>query len=145
MLPLKQEITTVMNNVHSIADEIPDKIYDKPRTVPYLHIEADKDHVTEQHGRYGEDENASFISKLVYLYEYRQESADAEGRYELVNSYYFSGLYPGTVLIKFKAASYLSLRRRISCATSEMCLLSSWSSLYSPAIHLHVFCSVSVL
>ncbi len=61
MLPSKQEITktTVMNKVHSIADEIPDKIYDKPRTVPYLHIEA-------------------------------------EGRYELVNKYYFSGLYPGT-------------------------------------------------
>ena len=38
-------------------------------------------------------------------------------------------LNPGTVLIKFKAASYLSLRRRISCSTSEMCLLSSsmWS------------------
>ncbi len=98
VLPSKQEITktTVMNKVHSIADEIPDKIYDKPRTVPYLHIEADEDHVAEQHGRYGEDENASFISKLVYLYEYRQESADAEGRYELVNKYYFSGLYPGT-------------------------------------------------
>ena len=98
VLPSKQEITktTVMNKVHSIADEIPDKIYDKPRSVPYLHIEADEDHVAEQHGRYGEDENASFISKLVYLYEYRQESANAEGRYELVNKYYFSGLYPGT-------------------------------------------------
>ena len=98
VLPSKQEITktTVMNKVHSIADEIPDKIYDKPRTVPYLHIEADEDHVAEQHGRYGEDENASFISKLVYLYEYRQKSADAEGRYELVNKYYFSGCYPGT-------------------------------------------------
>ena len=36
---------------------------------------------------------------------------------------------PGTVLIKFKAASYLSLRRRISCSNSEMCLFSSsmWS------------------
>ena len=66
VLPSKQEIskTTVMNKVHSIADEIPDKIYDTPRSVPYLHIEAD-------------------------------ESANAEGRYELVNKYYFSGLYPG--------------------------------------------------
>lgn len=36
---------------------------------------------------------------------------------------------PGTVLIKFKVASYLSLRWRISCFTSEMCLfsLSMWS------------------
>lgn len=97
VIPSKQEITktTVMNKVHSIADEIPDKIYDTPRTVPYLHIEADEDHVAEQHGRYGEAANASFISKLIYLYEYRQESANAEGRYELVNKYYFSGLYPG--------------------------------------------------
>lgn len=97
VLPSKQEITktTVMNKVHSIADEIPDTIYDTPKSVLYLHIEADEDHVAEQHGRYGEDENASFISKLIYLYEYRQESANVEGRYELVNKYYFSGLYPG--------------------------------------------------
>lgn len=97
VLPSKQEITktTVMNKVHSIADEIPDTIYDEPRAVPYLHIEADEDHVAEQHGRYGEAENASFISKLIYLYEYRQESDKVEGRYELVNKYYFSGLYPG--------------------------------------------------
>ena len=32
---------------------------------------------------------------------------------------------PGTVLIEFKAVSYLSLRRKISCSTSEMCLFSS--------------------
>lgn len=97
VLPSKQEITktTVMNKVHSVADEIPDKLYDTPRTVPYLHIEADEDHVAEQHGRYGKDENAGFISKLIYLYEYRQESANAEGRYELVNKYYFSGVYKG--------------------------------------------------
>lgn len=97
VLPSKQEITktTVMNKVHSIADEIPDRIYDTPRTVPYLYIEADEDHVAEQHGRYGEEENGSFISKLVYLYEYRQESANVKGRYELVNKYFFSGLYPG--------------------------------------------------
>ena len=38
-------------------------------------------------------------------------------------------LNPGTVLIRFKAASYLSLRQRISRSTSEMCLFSSsmWS------------------
>ena len=38
-------------------------------------------------------------------------------------------LNPGTVLIRFKEASYLSLRQRISRSTSEMCLFSSsmWS------------------
>ena len=96
VLPSKQEITktTVMNKVHSIAEEIPDTIYDKPKSVPYLYIEADEDHVAEQHGRHGE-ENGSFISKLIYIYEYKQESAVAEGRYELVNKYYFGGLYQG--------------------------------------------------
>lgn len=97
VLPSKQEITktTVMNKVHSIADEIPDTIYDEPKAVPYLYIEADEDHVAEQHGRYAEDENASFISKLIYLYEYKQESEESKGRYELVNKYYFGGLYQG--------------------------------------------------
>lgn len=97
VLPSKQEITktTVMNKVHSIAEEIPDTIYEKPKSVPYLYIEADEDHVAEQHGRYWEGENSSFISKLIYIYEFRQESSNVEGRYELVNKYYFSGLYPG--------------------------------------------------
>lgn len=97
VLPSKQEITktTVMNKVHSLAEEIPDTIYEEPKTVPYLYIEADEDHIAEQHGRYGENENSSFISKLVYIYEYKQESTSTEGRYELVNKYYFSGLYPG--------------------------------------------------
>ena len=97
ILPSKQEITktTVMNKVHSIADEIPDTIYDEPKSVPYLHIEADEDHVAEQHGRYSENDNKSFISKLVYIYEYKQESPKVSGRYELINKYYFSGLYQG--------------------------------------------------
>lgn len=97
LLPSKQEITktTVMNKVHSIADEIPDTLYDTLKSVPYLHIEADEDHVAEQHGRHAEAENGSFISKLIYLYEYKQESAEAKGRYELVNKYYFGGLYQG--------------------------------------------------
>ncbi len=96
VLPSKQEITktTVMNKVHSIAEEIPDTIYDEPKSVPYLYIEVDEDHVAEQHGRHGE-ENGSFISKLIYIYEYKQESTVAEGRYELVNKYYFGGLYQG--------------------------------------------------
>ena len=83
-----------MNKVHSIAEEIPDTIYDEPKSVPYLYIEADEDHVAEQHGRHREG-NGSFISKLIYIYEYKQESTVAKGRYELVNKYYFGGLYQG--------------------------------------------------
>lgn len=99
VLPSKQKITktTVMNKVHSIAEEIPDVIYDEPKKVPYLYIEADEDHVAEQHGRYGDSEdNSSFLSKLIYVYERKQESDEAEGRKELVNVYYFGGLYPGS-------------------------------------------------
>ena len=97
VLPSKQEITktTVMNKVHGIAEEIPDTIYPEKKSVPYLFIEADEDHVAEQHGR-AADKNSSFISKLVYIYEFKQESDVAKGRYELINKYYFGGLYPGT-------------------------------------------------
>ena len=97
VLPSRQEITktTVMNKVHGIADEIPDTIYNEKKSVKYLFIEADEDHVAEQHGR-SEDKskNASFISKLVYIYEFKKET-DVKGRYELMNKYYFAGLYPG--------------------------------------------------
>jgi len=97
VLPSKQEIskTTVMNKVHAIADEIPDSIYDEPKSVPYLYIEADEDHVAEQHGRANEDKNSSFVSKLIYIYEYKRDVPNVNGRKELVDKYYFSGLYPG--------------------------------------------------
>ena len=63
VLPSKQEITktTVLNKVHAIAEEIPDTIYDEPKSVSYLYIEADEDHVAEQHGRIVENKNASFV------------------------------------------------------------------------------------
>lgn len=97
VLPSKQNIskTTVMNKIHAIAEEIPDTIYDEPKAVPYLFIEADEDHVAEQHERNDEKNNFSFISKLIYIYEYKQDVPGISGRKELVNKYYFSGLYPG--------------------------------------------------
>jgi len=86
----------VLNKVHGIAEEIPDIIYAEPKSVPYLFIEADEDHVAEQHGKEDCSDNKSFISKLVYIYEYKQEVPGISGRNELVNKYYFGGLYPGT-------------------------------------------------
>jgi hypothetical protein len=97
VLPSRQKITktTVMNKIHGIAEEIPDVIYEERKSVPYLFIEADEDHVAEQHGRADDKyENKSFQSKLVYIYEFKQETS-VKGRYELVNKYYFGGLYPG--------------------------------------------------
>jgi len=96
-IPSKMGIskTTVMEKVHGIAEEIP---YDPPkekRVCKYLHIEADEDHVSEQHGRWEPQENnKGFISKLVYLYEEKQDSPKVKGRKELINTFYFSGQYP---------------------------------------------------
>ena len=67
-LPSKQQITktTVMNKVHQIAEEMPCEGKEERKRAKYLFIEADEDHVAEQHGEYSTD-NKSFISKLVYI------------------------------------------------------------------------------
>lgn len=99
ILPSRAKITktTVMNKVHQIADEIPYEAPEGRRECRYLFIEADEDHIAEQHGRYGaREENKGFISRLAYLYEYKRETPNCKGRKELVNTFYFGGLYPGT-------------------------------------------------
>ena len=97
VLPSKSEIskTTVMNKVHGLAEIIPLKEKKEKKKCNYLFIEADEDHVAEQHGRWCR-ENKGFISRLAYIYEYKQENPKVKGRKELVNTYYFSGLYEGS-------------------------------------------------
>lgn len=96
VLPSKQQITktTVMNKVHQLVEEVPYEGREDRKKVEYLFIEADEDHVAEQHGDSSKD-NKSFISKLVYVYEYKQNTSGCADRKELVNRFYFSGLYPG--------------------------------------------------
>lgn len=96
-VPSKSKITktTVMNKVHGIAEVIPMQEPGQKKKCPYLFIEADEDHVAEQHGRWSK-ENAGFISRLAYIYEYKQDHPKIKGRKELVNIYYFSGLYEGS-------------------------------------------------
>jgi len=96
ILPSKQLITktTVMNKVHQLAEEVPYEETENKKQIDYLFIEADEDHVAEQHGDCSED-NKSFISKLVYVYEGKQDVHGSKDKKELVNSFYFSGLYPG--------------------------------------------------
>ena len=99
VLPSKQEIskTTVMNKVHGIADEIPLPEKEEKKSCKYLFIEADEDHVAEQHGKWSpKEENQSFMSRLGYLYEYKQESPNCKTRKELVNTFYFGGVYAGS-------------------------------------------------
>lgn len=98
-LPSKQKITktTVMNKVHGIAKEIPYENPTEKKSCKYLFIEADEDHVAEQHGRWTtKSENSSFISKLAYVYEYKQATKVCPARKELVNTFYFGGVYSGS-------------------------------------------------
>lgn len=100
-VPSKSKITktTVMNKVHGVADVIPFPTKEEKKKCEYLYIEADEDHVAEQHGRW-KTENKGFISRLAYIYEYKQENPKVKGRKELVNTYYFSGLYEGSKGVK---------------------------------------------
>lgn len=98
IMPSKQEVskTTVMNKIHSLAEEMPMPEPEEKETAEYLYVEADEDHVAEQHGgRTDSDENKSFISKLIYVYKNKQEVKGCSGRKELTDKFYFSGLYPG--------------------------------------------------
>lgn len=97
-LPSKQEITktTVMNKVHQIAEDVPYEEPEEKKKVKYLFIEADEDHISEQHGDSTKpEENKNFISKLVYIYERKEKAKGHKNRKELKNTFYFSGLYPG--------------------------------------------------
>lgn len=99
VLPSKQKIskTTVMNKVHGIADEMPEQEKKQKKSCQYLFIEADEDHVAQQHGKWlPKEENKSFMSKLAYVYEYKQESPSCKVRKELVNTFYFGGVYAGS-------------------------------------------------
>ena len=66
----------------------------KVKKVEYLFREADEDHIAEQHGN-KTVENKSMISKLAYVYEYKQDVKGCASRKKLVNSFYFGGLYQG--------------------------------------------------
>lgn len=99
VLPSRQKITksTVMNKVHHIAEQMPEGPAEKKKDCGILYIEADEDHVAEQHGRWGkEEENTGFVSRLAYVYEYKRPSPGCEKRKELVNTFYFGGLFPGS-------------------------------------------------
>lgn len=98
-LPSKTKITktTVMNKVHKIADEIPYVSAEKKKECKYLFVEADEDHVAEQHGRHSPAEkNDGFISRLAYVYEYKRDTPGCKRRKELVNTFYFGGIYSGS-------------------------------------------------
>ena len=96
VLPSKSHITktTVMNKAHGINDELPAHKPTQKKTVKYLYIDADEDHVAEQHGRYDKENNTSFMCRLAYVYE--GKSDECRNRKRLVAIKYIGGLYEGT-------------------------------------------------
>lgn len=100
---------TVKNKIHRL--EFP-KDVEKPKkkkTVDYLYIDADEDHVSLQFrnekGDLTENENHQknncLITKLVYIYEGIENESPKSKRHRLVNPYYFCGVNAGEDNLKF--------------------------------------------
>lgn len=87
--------TTVMNKVHHIAEEYVKSEKKERKKCRFLYIDADEDHVSEQHGKSSLDNN-SFLSKLIYVYEGKKISKESKTKNELINPVYFSGVYEGS-------------------------------------------------
>ena len=96
VLPSKSGITktTVMNKVHRAESGLPERASEKKKEVKKLYIEADEDHVSEQHGRGSKGRNRSFISRIAYVYEDKEDVC--RGRKKLTGVRYIGGLYEGT-------------------------------------------------
>ena len=83
--------TAVMNKVHALREELPFQQPEKKKSVEYLYIEADEDHIHRQEKQQSEKKGC-MLGKLLYLYE-GQETKDH--RRELKNVFYLGGLYAG--------------------------------------------------
>lgn len=82
----------VMEKVHGVRKAFQeDESEGKKKCVEYLYIEADEDHVHRQ--KYGEEQRGSFIGKLIYLFEGKEDVC--EGRSRLISPHYHGGLYIG--------------------------------------------------
>ena len=86
--------TTVMNKVHAIEEVIPQEkalTKEEKKQAEFLHIEADEDHI---HRQKDGKEDGCMIGKLTYLFEGKEDVCT--GRRRLIETHYFSGLYPGS-------------------------------------------------
>lgn len=100
---------TVKNKIHRLKfPPNPESITEK-KTVDYLYIDADEDHVSLQYRDYKGDlkktennrKNNCQIIKLIYVYEGMEREAPGCKRYRLVNPYYFCGVNTGEGNQKF--------------------------------------------
>lgn len=83
--------TAVMNKIHALREELPFQQPEKKKSVEYLYIEADEDHIHRQE-KQSREKKGCMLGKLLYLYE-GQETKDH--RRELKNVFYLGGLYAG--------------------------------------------------
>lgn len=108
----------VMEKVHGIRNAIPedDVLPDQlKKRLEYLYIEADEDHIHEQKG--GKEKNGSFMGKLVYLFEGKEEVC--EGRRRLISPHYHGGLYFGS---EENAVLWSEVQRYIEAHYDTSCL-----------------------
>ena len=92
---------TVKNKIHTLKF-MPEETNPKKKSVEYLYIDADEDHVALQFEEKKGDlqrregkKNNTVLSKLVYVYEGVEDEHPSGGRKVLVNPRYFSGIYEG--------------------------------------------------
>lgn len=86
--------TAVMNKVHGLTEWMPEEGHEEKKEAEWLLIDADEDHIAEQHGRGSSERNGSFMSRLLYVYEGKTE--ECAGRKRLEGTHYIGGLYPGS-------------------------------------------------
>lgn len=100
---------TVKNKIHQLEFPRNEKKPEKKKTVDYLYIDADEDHVSLQfRNRKGDlienenhQKNNCLITKLVYIYEGIKNESPKSKRHCLVNPYYFCGVNTGEGNQKF--------------------------------------------
>ena len=95
---------SVKNRIHRLDfSKVGEAIPEEKKSVDYLYIDADEDHVALQSngvkgdlipGNDGRKSNCIF-AKLVYVYEGIEAADKAGRRRRLVNPHYFSGVYEG--------------------------------------------------
>lgn len=94
---------TVKNKIHKLKFPKNEKQPEQKKTVEYLYIEADEDHVSFQFREKKGDltvnenhqKNNSLITKLVYIHEGIEKEAPQSKRHKLINPYYFCGVSHG--------------------------------------------------
>lgn len=93
---------TVKNKIHELKF-IPEQENELKREVEYLYIDADEDHVSLQFEERKGDlakvngyKSNTVLSKIVYVYEGKENEHPSGGKKRLINAKYFSGVYEGS-------------------------------------------------